>query len=121
MLTPLFLLEEVLNDNFQSLKPITNPVASKAKYYLKREKDSLVFRAAALGLKKNDISMSIENKHLTVKSKADKDSFFNTNVNYNIYVGDDILRENTSASLEDGILTVTMPVSENKKVHQITF
>ena len=65
--------------------------------------------------------MSIDNKHLNIKSKADKNRFFNTNVNYNIYVGDDIVRENTSASLEDGILTIKMPVSENKKSHQITF
>ena len=121
MITPLFLLEEALNNNFQNFKPMTNPIASKTKYYLKKEKDNLVFRAAALGLKEDDIIMSIENKHLTVKSKADKSNFFNTDVNYNIYVGEDILRENTSASLEDGILTVTMPVVENKKSHQITF
>ena len=121
MITPLFLLEEVLNDNFQCLKSSSNPLASNNKYYLKREKESLVFRAAALGLKKDDISMSIENKHLTVKSNNKSDNFFNTNVNYNIYVGEDILRENTSAFLEDGILTITMPVSENKKSHHITF
>ena len=120
MITPLFLLEEVLNQS-HIINPVYNTTSSKSKYYLKREKDSLVFRTAAVGIKEEDVSMSIDNKHLVIKSKTKKDNFFNTTIDYNVYVGDDIKREKTTASLQDGILTVKMPVVDTKKSYEISF
>ena len=90
-------------------------------YKLNNEKDRVVFIAEAMGLVKDDIEMSIKDKHLTVTSKCDNKSPFVSRLSHTIYVGDNIDRDRVSAQLERGVLTINMPLQESKKDFQIKF
>ena len=90
-------------------------------YTLKKEKDDLVFKAKAVGLKEKDITMSLEDKYLNIKSNKENNETLVNNIGYSVYVGNDILKDKTSASLKDGLLTVKMPMIEEKKSYKINF
>lgn len=90
-------------------------------YNLKKEKDNIVFKSEAMGLQKSDIEMSIKNRHLIVKSKKnDKDSF-TSNIDCNVFVGDDVSLPDATATLDQGILTIVIPTKINDKVTSINF
>ena len=90
-------------------------------YRLKNEKDKVVFMAEAMGLVKEDIEMSIKDKHLTVTSKSSDKSPFVSRLSHTLYVGDNIDRDKVSANLERGVLTINMPLQESKKDFTIKF
>ena len=124
------LVEEVIADisplffnDFEKL--IARPCLSASKfsssYRLKNEKDKVVFMAEAMGLVKEDIEMSIKDKHLTVTSKSSDKSPFVSRLSHTLYVGDNIDRDKVSANLERGVLTINMPLQESKKDFTIKF
>lgn len=75
------------------------------------------------GLKKDEVDLELENSVLTISS-ADKetseDSEVRADFQRSISVPDGVELGKVSASLEDGVLTVTMPKAEARKPRQIT-
>ena len=66
------LLQEIINEikgDTLVNKPVVKVKTKATSYYLSNEKDKVVYTAPALGLTTKDITMSIKNKHLRVKSK----------------------------------------------------
>ena len=116
------LLENLLNDYDKSLGNIkeSNKLYSRNNSYsLTKEKDSIVFQTIATGLSKEDVVMSIENQKLHVSSKGKEEKFV-SNFNYTLYVGD-VQPEGAVASLEKGILTISIPVKPEHKAFDIKF
>ena len=120
------LIEEILDVSQPFLKRdlvmLKPSLSSNVGYSLKNEKDRVVFISEAMGLKHNDITMSFKNKHLSVLSKNSNDkSPFVSVLNHNLYIGDNIDKEKVKASLENGVLTIDMPLEKNKKDFDIKF
>ena len=93
---------------------------NKNSYSLTKKEDTVVFQTLATGLKESDISMSIENKRLHVKGKPEVQNQFASSFNFKLPVGD-IQAKNTTAELSQGILTIRMPIKEDKKAISINF
>jgi len=97
-------------------------LSSNVSYSLKNEKDKVVFISEAMGLKHSDIEMSFKNKHLNVSSKnKNSKSQFVSVLNHHLYISENIDKENVKASLENGILTIDMPIEKSKKDFEIKF
>lgn len=130
MISTLF-FDDILNEKFADLISLSNPASINYKKKpaknrilqpsLKKEKNNIVLTVPAMGLSEKDISMSIEDKYLTVKSECDDLEKPRSEINYSIYIGDDIVKEESKATLEKGILAITIPVKEDKKLYQISF
>tara|TARA_B100001063_G_C16661520_1_gene501350 strand:- start:436 stop:819 length:384 start_codon:yes stop_codon:yes gene_type:complete len=89
-------------------------------YSLVKEKDTVIFQTLATGLNESDITMSIENKKLHVSSNPVGKGQFISSFKFNLPVGD-VQAKNTIAELSQGILTIRMPVNEDKKAVNISF
>ncbi len=116
------LLENLLNDYDRSLGNVktSNKLYSRNNSYsLTKEKDNIIFQTIATGLSKEDVVMSIENQKLNVSSKGKEEKFV-SNFNYTLYVGD-VQPEGAVASLERGILTISIPVKPEHKAFDIKF
>ena len=109
------LYNSLLND-FDGSKTSLN----KSSYSLVKEKDAVVFQTLATGLNESDISMSIENKKLHVSAKPEEKGHFISSFDFKLPVGD-VQAKNTSAELSQGILTIRMPIKEDKKAVNISF
>lgn len=122
MINTLF-LDDIINDAISSMYTITYPRNKDVsrKYYVKKEKENIVFSSEAMGLSKDDISMYIKNKHLFVKSKQKSGDGFSSSIDCNVYIGEDIVPEETTAKLDSGVLTIKVPTKESKLDHQISF
>ena len=70
------------------------------------------------GVTKNDVEIELDNSVLTVNGKVSRksdNSQSETTFNRSITVPDGVKTDGISASMQDGLLTVTMPKSEDKK------
>ncbi|MFO8026564.1 MAG: Hsp20/alpha crystallin family protein [Opitutales bacterium] len=75
------------------------------------------------GLKKDEVDLELENSVLTisnVEKEKSEEGEVRTSFRRSISVPDGVDLEKVSASLEDGVLTVTMPKAEARKPRQIT-
>lgn len=75
------------------------------------------------GLKKDEVDLELENSVLTisnVEKEKSGEGEVRTSFRRSISVPDGVDLEKVSASLEDGVLTVTMPKAEARKPRQIT-
>ena len=111
---------DILYNNFISDIEGNKSSFSKSSYTLVKEKDNVVFQTLATGLNESDISMSIENKKLYVKGKSNSEGQFVSSFDFKLPVGD-VQAKNTSAELSQEILTIRMPVKEDKKSVSINF
>jgi len=89
-------------------------------YSLVKEKDEFVFQTLATGLCEKDIAMSIENKKLYVSAKPNEKGQFTSSFEFKLPVGD-VQENNTTAVLQQGILTIRMPLKENTQSVKISF
>ena len=108
------------NNFFDDFDCMGKSSANKTSYSLVKEKDNVVFQTLATGLNESDISMSIENKKLYVKGNPEKKGQFVSSFDFKLPVGD-VQAKNTNAELSQGILTIRMPVKEDKKSVSINF
>lgn len=110
--------DDFMNNDFATPKGCTAPAVN-----VKESKDAYIMEVAAPGIKKefcrvsinNDgnLSVAIENK----QEHKDEDKkhhylrreFSYTNYEQNYTLPDDVVKDNISAKVEDGILTITMP------------
>lgn len=90
---------------------------------LYEDKEQRVVRMELPGIRREDISMELENAVLSVKAKREKDAETGREaleLQRSVTVGDDIDPDNISAKLEDGLLTVQLPKREQSKPRAIT-
>ena len=75
-------------------------------------------------MEKNDLLLSLEEQKLTltseVKNEKEQNSWFqNNNLNFEIQLGQNLDTTKTNAKLEEGVLTVSIPVSQKTKGRNI--
>lgn len=90
---------------------------------LYEDKEKRVVRMELPGIRREDISMELENAVLSVEAKREKDAETGREaleLQRTVTVGDDIDAENISAKLEDGLLTIQLPKREQSKPRAIT-
>ena len=111
------LISELENNGVKSSLKKTH---SHSSYSLVKEKEDFVFQTLATGLDEKDITMCIENKKLYVSAKSEEKGQFVSSFEFKLPVGD-VQENNTKAILHQGILTIRMPLKENKKSVKISF
>tara|TARA_Y100000592_G_scaffold3363_1_gene4903 strand:+ start:20885 stop:21268 length:384 start_codon:yes stop_codon:yes gene_type:complete len=112
------LLKEVENTGVKS--SLKRSYTSSSSYSLVKEKDAVIFQTLATGLNEKDIAMSIEDKKLHVSGKPEEKGQFISSFDFKLPVGD-VQADRTSAELTQGILTIRMPIQEDKKAVSISF
>ena len=112
------LLKEVENTGVKT--SLKRSYTSSSSYSLVKEKDAVIFQTLATGLNESDIEMCIENKKLHVSGKSEEKGQFISSFDFKLPVGD-VQAKNTSAELSQGILTIKMPIKEDKKAVNISF
>jgi|SRR6056300_1632955 len=116
------ILDDILNStlDFADTKPFARNCTNT--FTLKQEKDRTIFRVQAIGLKKSDISMQFENKHLFVNGKPEKaNDPLVKSIDHKVYVGDNIDTSNIKATLDAGILVIEMGLKDKKDSVSINF
>jgi HSP20 family protein len=87
------------------------------------DKDNYYVRAELPGVKKNEIKLELDNAVLTLsgerKTKSGE-SEESTSFTRSISVADDIRSDMVKGTFEDGVLTVTLPKSEERKPRTIS-
>jgi HSP20 family protein len=86
------------------------------------DEDNYYVRAELPGVKKKEINLELDNAVLTLSGeRKSKSGGSEETVSFSrsISVAEDVQRDNVKASLEDGILTVTLPKSEERKPRMI--
>ena len=111
-------LSSIFDDFFGGATGFSQPAAD-----LYEDEHNFYARFELPGLKKDEVDLELENSVLTIRSVEDKKS--NESEAYHsfrrsISVPDGVDLEHVSASLEDGVLTVTMPKAETRKPRQIS-
>ena len=112
------LLKEVESSGVKS--SLKRSYTSSSSYNLVKEKDAVIFQTLATGLNEKDISMCIEDKKLYVSGKSEEKGQFISSFDFKLPVGD-VQADLTSAELKQGILTIRMPIQEDKKAVNISF
>ena len=99
----------------------TTQLKSKS-YKIFEEDNNIVFKCLAVGVSKEDVDITFDSKKLRIKSSLDKgDNIFKSNINESITLNKSIDVKNSFARLEEGILTVIMPVDKKDSRHKILF
>ncbi len=115
--------EDFLNNDFMSRANSTAPAVN-----VKESNKAYIMELAAPGIKKEYCRVSINeegNLTIAIENKAEhkeedkKNHYLRREFSYSNYeqsytLPDDVVKENISAKVEDGILTVTMPKTEPK-------
>tara|TARA_B100000963_G_C22427559_1_gene580566 strand:+ start:30 stop:398 length:369 start_codon:yes stop_codon:yes gene_type:complete len=91
-------------------------------YKLIEQDNNIVFKFLAPGIKKEDVDITFDRKKLIIKSVKDSgDKDFKTNFNESISLYKSVDVDKSYASLKEGILTITMPISKNERTRKINF
>lgn len=91
-------------------------------YKVVEQDNNIVFKFLAPGIKKEDVDITFDRKKLIIKSiedSGDKDFKINFNESISLYKSVDI--DKSYASLNQGILTVTMPIDKKERTRKISF
>lgn len=86
------------------------------------EENNLVFKCLAPSYEKKDLDITIENKTLEIKSlkeKSNYDFYFDVNNKFKLYK--EVDTKKTYASLDKGILTITMPIKKSSQKTSVNF
>ena len=102
--------------------PFFGPRADRVPVDLYEDNDNYHVRVELPGVKKKDIKLELDNAVLTLsgerKTKSG-DSEEVTSFSRSVSVGEDIQSDKVKAHFEDGVLTVTVPKSEQRKPRAI--
>lgn len=110
------LLESFFNDDFfnNGLNRTTN---LKTNY---DETDSEYIMEMALpGMDKSDVNIELDGDYLNVSSKSEtkeNNHWAYQSFNKRMYVGDNVDKENITSKMENGILKINMPKTEEQKI-----
>jgi len=89
---------------------------------LYEEEDAYEIRAELPGVRKEDVSLEMENAVLTIRAKREaKDGSENREISYarDITVGEDVNADKVKARMEDGMLSIHLPKQEARKAKAI--
>ena len=107
----------IFDDLFANASGLHQPAAD-----LYEDEHNYYARFELPGIKKDEIDLELENSVLTISSVQESNSDAGQtrqSFQRSISVPDGVSLEKVTASLEDGILTVTMPKAEARKPRQI--
>jgi len=93
---------------------------SKANYTLNKTDDSLSFMIEAMGLFKEDIEMTINENYLIVKSVNNKNKLASV-IDSKVHIGNNTIKEKITASLDNGILSIIIPIKQKNELYKISF
>jgi len=107
-------LFSLLNDGINSI--IDSSFDSyKFRTLVEEEDDAYIVTAQVPGMNKDDISIEVKDGIITIDGKKEIRANMDSTIHREFSVGDDINESKASASIEDGILTLTLPKKEKKK------
>lgn len=91
---------------------------------IREENNQVIIEFLVPGWKKNDLSLSLEEQKLTLSSAVENQKkqngwFKNNNLDFEIQLGQNLDTNKTEAKLEEGVLTVSIPVSKKTKGRNI--
>ena len=91
---------------------------------IREEDKKVIIEFLVPGWKKNDLLLSLDEQKLTltsaIKNEKEQNSWFqNNNLNFEIQLGQNLDTTKTNAKLEEGVLTVSIPVSQKTKGRNI--
>ena len=122
-----FMFDPWRNDFFTAPKTSKNVMSTD----VREKEDSYELDIELPGYKKEDVSAKLENGYLTIQaSRKSQDNEKDQKGNYirreryagtcsrSFYVGEDVKQEDIHAKFEDGILKLTVPKVDQKKVEE---
>ncbi|MDP1579690.1 MAG: Hsp20/alpha crystallin family protein [Candidatus Didemnitutus sp.] len=112
-------LESEINHLFESaLADIATPSAPRFPVDLYEDKDNVYVRAELPGVNRDAISLEMVDGYLSLNAtrKTDEQSF---NYTRSIVIPEAVQADRVSATLEHGVLTVTLPKQEQAKPRKI--
>jgi len=111
-------LFSVFNDSINSI--IDSSLDSyKFRTTVEEGDNAYVVTAQVPGLNKDDISIKIEDGTILVEGSRQVTKGMESSIHREFNIGRDIDELNASAEVKDGILTLTLPKKEKKKVKTI--
>lgn len=129
-LDPFTNLDRWLDDAFYGMErgPLFNRLfdsssTSQLPVNLYEDRDNYYVTAELPGLSKKDVKIELENAVLTLsgerkQKKGDQES--SLSFTRSITIGEDINASKVKATMQDGVLTVTLPREETRKARSIT-
>lgn len=118
-------LPELLNNFIESDDISNSNCISEPAVNVSENNDSFLLELAVPGMKKEDIKVDVENKELKIAANnglnGDKNNYVRREFLYGDFekvfeMPDSVNTDEISASMENGVLTVTMPKREEAKV-----
>jgi len=111
-------LFSVFNDSINSI--IDSSLDSyKFRTTVDEQDDAYTVTAQVPGLSKDDISIKIEDGTILIEGSRQVTKDMESSIHKEFSIGRDIDELKTSAEVKDGILTLTLPKKEKKKVKTI--
>ncbi len=115
-------LDSLLNDTLKFVDYCSDEKQYSSQYKLFTEDNNIIFKCSMPGLDQEHLDIVIENKLLKVKTKESvKEIDFAPSFKKSFKLSNDVDCVNSFASLEKGILTITMPKKEQHKTSKIKF
>ena len=99
--------DTLINEMFRNTNLNTNSYSS-----LNKEEKNYIFKAQAIGLDNDDISIEVKNATLEIKNIAEKSGKWISRLNEKIKLGNKVNIDLITATLNNGLLEVTIPIKE---------
>ena len=99
-------------------------ISAQEKVRIKEDEKEIKIEFLVPGIKKSDLSLNIEDQKLTLCSneegkKQGNGWFQNNELNYQVRLGQNLDTSKIIAKLEEGVLSVTIPISKRAKGRNI--
>ena len=115
-------IESIINDTLRFVDAYNYKDTNSSFYKLREEEGNIIFKCLMSGVDEEDLEITIKNKTLEVKTSENiKAKDFVIPFHKKISLFKDINPDLSFASLEKGILTITMPLKEAKEIKKIKF
>ena len=118
-------LFSLLSRSDQSHPLSQHPIFSaQEKVRIKEDEKEIKIEFLVPGIKKSDLSLNIEDQKLTLCSNEEEKKqgngwFQNNELNYQVRLGQNLDTSKILAKLEEGVLSVTIPISKRTKGRNI--
>ena len=99
-------------------------ISAQEKVRIKEDEKEIKIEFLVPGIKKSDLSLNIEDQKLTLCSNEEEKKqgngwFKNNELNYQVRLGQNLDTSKILAKLEEGVLSVTIPISKRVKGRNI--
>ena len=115
-------VESIINDTLKFVDAYSYKDSYSSFYKLSEEEGKIIFKCLMSGIDEEDLEVSIKNKTREVKTSENiKSGDFINPFHKKISLLKDVNPDLSFASLDKGILTITMPLKESKETKKIKF